>query len=252
MAKQLLFYESSVPLDSVAHRELSFDPAPGFGFAAGINGVPLTAVEIPAAAAEYAIVFPAAGDDVVPMAVLGIRNDQNLFVSVDSRWEAKYVPAFVRRYPFVFATSDDGKTLTLCIDDTHPGFNSEGRGERLFDADGKPTAYTSRVLDFLKEYQVQFERTRLFGRRLKELGLLEPMEAIVSLGDGRQVPLRGLLGVSREKLRALDGADLASLAKTDALELVYLHLASLKNFNEVKDRFVVSMAAEPASAGAAG
>lgn len=250
MAKQLLIYESSVPLDSVAHRDLSFDPAPGFGFAAGINAVPLAAVEIPAAAAEYAIVFTAAGDDVVPMAVLGIRNDQNLFVAADSRWEAKYVPAFVRRYPFVFAASEDGKTLTLCIDDTHPGFNSDGRGERLFDADGKPTAYTGRVLDFLKEYQVQFERTRLFGRRLKELDLLEPMEAIVSLPDGRQVPLRGLLGVSREKLRALDGAELSALAKSDALELVYLHLASLRNFNEVKDRFVVSMAGEPALANA--
>jgi hypothetical protein len=253
MAKQLLIYESSVPLNAALHRNLSFEPVPGYGFASGINAVPLTAVEIPAAAPEYAIVFTAAGDEVVPMAVLGVRNDQNLFLSSDASWGAKYVPAFVRRYPFVFATSDDQQTLMLCIDETHPGFNSEGRGERLFDAEGKPTAYAGRVLEFLKEYQTQFERTRMFCRRLKDLGLLEPMEAVVTLPDGKQVPLRGFLGVSRERLRGLDGADLASLAKTDELELIYHHLASLRNFNDVKDRFVGSMAAdedagEPAAA----
>lgn len=258
MAKQLLIYESSVPLNAAQHRDLSFEPVPGYGFASGINAVPLTAVEIPAAAPEYAIVFTPAGEEFVPVAVLGVRNDQNLFLSPDSHWEAKYVPAFVRRYPFVFAASPDQQTLTVCIDDTHPGFNTEGRGERLFDAEGKPTAYAGRVLEFLKEYQTQFERTRLFCRRLKDLGLLEPMEAVVSLPDGRQVPLRGFLGVSRERLRGLDGTDLASLAKTDELELIYLHLASLRNFNDVKDRFVGSMAAtsaaedagEPAVAGA--
>jgi len=245
MAKQLLIYESSVPLNAATHRELSFDPVPGYGFASGINAVPLTAVEIAAAAPEYAIVFVEAGADVVPVAVLGIRNDQNLFLSADARWEAKYVPAFVRRYPFVFAASPDQKMLTLCIDETHPGFNTEGRGERLFDAEGQPTAYAGRVLEFLKEYQTQFERTRLFCRKLKDLGLLEPMEAVVSLPEGKQVPLRGFLGVSRERLRGLDGADLASLAKTDELELVYLHLASMRNFNDVKDRFVGAMASAP-------
>ena len=85
---------------------------------------------------------------------------------------------------------------------------------------------------------------------MKELGLLEPMEAIVSLPGGEQVPLRGFLGVSRERLRALDGAKLEELAKTDELELVYLHLASMRNFNDVKDRFVGAMAA-PAGADAA-
>jgi hypothetical protein len=250
MAKQLLIYESAVPLSSAVHRELSFEAVPDYAFASGINAVPLTAIEILAAASEYAIVFAASGDDVMPVAVLGVRAEQNLYLSTDSRWQAKYVPAFVRRYPFVFSSSPDQKTLTLCIDETHPGFNTEGRGERLFDAEGKPTAYAGRVLEFLKEYQTQFERTRVFGRHLKDLGLLEPMEAVVSLPGGEQVPLRGFFGVSREKLRALDGAKLETLAKTDELELVYLHLASMRNFNDVKDRFVGAMATGHAAAAA--
>jgi len=250
MAKQLLFYESAVPLNATAHRGLSFEPVPGYSFASGINAVPLAAVEIVPASAEYAIVFTRTGEDVLPVAVLGVRPDQNLYVSQDARWEASYVPAFVRRYPFVFASSADRQTLTLCIDDTHPGFNSEGRGDRLFDDEGKPTAYANGVLEFLKEYQQHFERTRVFGKRLADLGLLEPMEAIVTMPDGKTVPLRGFLGVSRERLRALDGDTLASLAKTDELELVYLHLASMRNFTRVKDRFVGALAGEPEPAAA--
>ena len=94
------------------------------------------------------------------------------------------------------------------------------------------------------------EMHKLFGRHLKDLGLLEPMEAIVSLPGGEQVPLRGFFGVSRERLRALDGAKLETLAKTDELELVYLHLASMRNFNDVKDRFVGAMATGHAAAAA--
>jgi hypothetical protein len=61
-------------------------------------------------------------------------------------WQAKYIPAFVRRYPFVFSSRGVGKTFTLCIDEAFPGFNQSGRGERLFGDDGKPTPYVQNVL----------------------------------------------------------------------------------------------------------
>jgi hypothetical protein len=209
-----------------------------YAFSAGINAVPLMAVEFLRAATEYAIVFTTAGEDVVPAVVLGVRGDQNLYLSSERQWQAQYIPAFIRRYPFVFSSSADGKTLTLCIDESHPGVNRDGRGERLFADDGKPTPYVERVLKFLQEYQAHFERTRQFGRRIKELGLLEPMQAQVTTPKGEKLSLSGFLSVSREKLRQLDGDALASLAKTDELELLYLQLHSMRNFNEVKDRLI--------------
>jgi len=244
MAKQLLIYESAVPVTAVKHGKVCFDPSQDYAFSAGINAVPVMAVEIVPAATEYAIVFTEAGDDVMPAAVLGVRTEQNLYLSSDSKWQAKYVPAFIRRYPFVFSVSADKTTLTLCIDETHPGFNEEGRGQRLLTDDGKPTAYVEQVLTFLKEYQAHFERTRAFGKRLKELDLLEPMQAQVTTPAGENVKLGGFLGVSRDRLRALGGEALATLAKTDELELIYLHLYSMRNFNEVKDRFIGALATE--------
>jgi len=157
----------------------------------------------------------------------------------------------VRRYPFVFSSSADGKTLTLCIDESHPGVNREGRGEQLFGDDGKPTPYVERVLKFLQEYQSHFERTRAFGRKVKELDLLEPMQAQLTTPTGEKLSLSGFLSVSRERLRKLSGDALATLAKTDELELLYLQLHSMRNFNEVKDRLVGTLKEESPAAEAA-
>lgn len=248
MSKQLLIYEKAIPVSAARHQGVSVAPAPDYAFSAGINAVPLMAVEFLRAATEYAIVFTQVGDDVVPAVVLGVRGDQNLYLSGDKQWQARYIPAFIRRYPFVFSSSADGRTLTLCIDETHPGVNRERRGEPLFGDDGKPSAYTERVLKFLQEYQTHFERTRAFGRRVKEYDLLEPMQAQVTTPKGEKLSLSGFLSVSREKLRQLTGDRLETLARTDELELLYLQLHSMRNFVDVKDRLIGSLQEEAAPA----
>jgi hypothetical protein len=251
MTKQLMFYESAVPVSATRHADLSVETGAGYAFASHASAVPIMALEFIAAASEYAIVFTAIGDEVFPAVVLGLRTDQNLFLGADGKWNAKYVPAFIRRYPFVFSASDDGRTLTLCIDESHPGVNREGRGSALFGADAKPTPYVDKVLEFVKEFQLQLERTRLFGRRLKELGLLEPMQANVTTPGGEKLTLGGFLVASRDKLRALSGDALQQLARTDELELLYLHLYSLRNFGDVKDRLIGSLPHEAEAQAAA-
>lgn len=244
MSKQLLIYETAVPVTAARHRDVSIEGGAGYGFSKVVNAVPLMAVELPFAANEYAVVFTAVGDDVLPAAILGVRNDQNLYLTVDGQWKAKYIPAFIRRYPFVFSSSADGKTLTLCVDESYAGLNRSGKGKRLFGDDSKPTEYVDQVLKFLQQYQAHFERTRIFGRRIKELGLLEAMQAEVSTPAGEKLKLSGFLAVNRAKLKALSGEALATLASNDELELLFLHLHSMRNFNEVKDRLVGSLKAD--------
>lgn len=239
MAKQMLIYESAVPVSPQRHADVSVEATRDYGFSARVNAVPLMAVEFIAAAAEYAIVFTEVGDDVLPAAVLGVRGSHNVYVdSADSHWEARYIPAFIRRYPFVFATMPDDKRLAVCIDESHPGVNREGRGERLFTHDGKPTAYTKQVTQFLREYQAQFERTRRFGKAVKGLGLLEPVQAKITSAKGTRVTMGGMLTVSRNKLRELGPEALQALARKDELELLYLQMFSLRNFSAVKERVI--------------
>ncbi|WP_295882274.1 SapC family protein [uncultured Thiohalocapsa sp.] len=236
MSAQLLFYSHAVPVNSNQHADLSVKQGGDFSFAAKVNSVPLTAVEFRPATREHVLVFAGEGENIVPVAVLGTTADENLFIGDDGAWTGDYVPAFIRRYPFVFASSDDGKTFTLCIDDSFSGCNTEGRGERLFDADGNRTQYLSTVLNFVQEYQAQFNRTRAFCAHLNELGLLEPMQATFTQPDGERRSLTGFMAVNRAKLKDLDDATLAQMAKRDELELIYLHLHSLGNFNALLKR----------------
>jgi hypothetical protein len=237
VTRQLLFYERVTPISSQRHRDWSIEGGTHrYQFSSGVNSVPLTAIEIPAAAREYTIVFAGAEDSAVPVVILGTEGNENLYVGEDGSWDARYVPAFVRRYPFVFARSDDGKTFTLCIDESWGGCNQEGRGERLFDEQGERTPYLQNVLSFLQDYQNHFLRTQAYCTKLKKLDLLEPMQAQFTLPGGVQRSLAGFMAVSRDKLKALSGKKLSELAKTDELELTYTHLQSLNNFTAMLQR----------------
>ena len=60
------------------------------------------------------------------------------------------------------------------------------------------------------------------------------MQAQVTMESGGRVSLGGFMAVSRSKLKALPGDTLADLAATDELELLYLHLQSMRNFDGLR------------------
>jgi hypothetical protein len=237
MATQLLIYERAVPVSSARHADWSVEVGGDYQFSRSINSAPLMAVEFPSAAAEYPIVFAGGAEAVMPAVILGLRGQENLFVDGAGQWRVSYVPAFLRRYPFVFSSNQDHTQFTLCIDEAFPGFNQSGRGAALFQ-DGKPTAYVDNVLKFLQEYQAQFQLTQSFCARLAELKLLDPMQAEVSLPAGARTSLTGFMTVNRDRLKQLPEDALPGLFKSSALELIYLHLQSLRNFERLKDRLV--------------
>lgn len=239
MTTQQLIYETAVPVNSGRHAGHSVEVGADYSFVRNINSLPLMAVEFPMASPDYAIVFAGNAETVTPAVILGVRGNENLFLSKEGEWQSKYIPAFVRRYPFVFSSSEDQQTFTLCIDEKFPGLNSEGRGQPLFAEDGKPSPYVDGVLKFLQEYRGQHLLTQQFCKKLIELELLEPMEAHFTLGSGEKMSLNGFMVVNRKKLNALPGDVLSELAGTDQLELIYLHLQSMRNFNGVKDRLVL-------------
>jgi hypothetical protein len=240
---QMLFYENVVPVSSQRHRDLSIERV-DFGFASKVNSVPLTAIEMPLAAREYTIVFAGNDDAVTPVVVLGVSDAQNLYLDENKAWKADYLPAFVRRYPFVFAQSEDAKQFTLCVDETWSGCNREGRGQRLFDDQGNQTPYLQNMLKFLGDYQTQFVRTQAYCKKLKDLNLLEPMQAQIVLPGGEKRSLGGFLGATRARIKSLTSEKLAELAKTDELELTYLQMASLNNLGSVVNRAVPKKATD--------
>jgi hypothetical protein len=236
MAKQLLIYDQVVPVSPQRHGKKSIKAGSNYSYARGINSLPLMAAEFEAASFEYAIVFAGEAGSIMPVALLGLRDGENTFVDGPGAWTGKYVPAFVRQYPFVFASTDRGDTFTLCVDETFSGLNEEGLGERFFDAAGTRTQYLQSVLGFLQAYQAQFRATRHFVQRLEDLKLLDAMEAQFALASGQQVKLGGFHAINRDRLRAVEGDVLVQFARGGELDLIYSHIHSLRNLEPVAER----------------
>ena len=219
-------YQNVVALRSDTHHETCVRTGTSFHFAARLNSVPLLATEFGDAAAEFPIVFVEEKDTVTPVAVTGLREGENAFVDELGNWTGRYVPAFLRRYPFVGVQGSED-TMTLCLDADFEGVNTEGRGERLFDADGNRTDYLTRMLGFASEFQRHAARTQAFCDRLKRLDLLEPAQARVAPAGQPERAVTGFRAIRRERLRALADDDLRDMLQGGELEWCFQHLVSL-------------------------
>jgi len=247
---ETIYYEKPVLLNRDKHRGRRIRPSASFAFARNANSVYLAGAEFPEACKEYAIVFTRqAGGKVAPVVVLGLRNRENLFVDGQGRWTAAYVPAFVRRYPFVLAELP-GEQMGVCIDEAFPGLN-DTEGEPLFDDQGRNTPFLQNALDFLQRYQQEYLRTQAFCQRLEQAGLLVEMSARADLLDGRTFTVAGLMVVDEQKLHALPDEQVLALFRGGELHLLSMHLLSLSNLRRLVDRIGQGHAAAgPATAAA--
>ena len=234
-----VYYEKPVALDRVKHRNLRVRATGSFAFAGKANSLYLAGVEFNEACKEFAIVFTRVGSGrTVPVAMLGLRSRENLFVGSGHKWEASYIPAFVQRYPFVLAELPGRTDMAVCVDEAFAGLNS-AEGEPLFDGKGNNTGFLQHALDFLSRYQEEYLRTEAFCQRLEQAGLLMEMNAKADLVDGRSFTINGLMIVDEKKLMALPEATALDLFRSGELHLISMHLVSLSNMQKLVDRMAV-------------
>lgn len=242
---EVLFYERPVPLNRTAHKDLRLKPIPNMKFALDVHSVPLTGVEFGLAARDMPIVF--AGNDLAsagPVALLGLRQNENLFVDVGGQWlPGAYVPAFVRRYPFVLAekpAGQEGDDFAVFLDEGYEGFNT-AEGDRLFNEDGSDTEMLSRAVGFLGEFQQHVARNRWFMDQLRKHDLLEPRNISMRKGApdgqaGNVINLNGLYVVNEEKLRQLDEKTAQEFLREGVAGWIYAHLLSMNNLDRLGQR----------------
>lgn len=230
---EALFYEKLVVLDARVHAALRLGQSKlGYAYAGKVSSVLLAAVECAEACKEYPVVFSRLGESYAPMAVLGLRQDENLFVDTHGKWNARYIPAFVRRYPFIVADMSGQDAKAVCIDESYDGF-ADAEGVALFDAEGKPGERLQGILGFLQDYQRDMARTQNMMKQLTDMGLLVELNIALKLPDGKQHKLAGLYGIDEKKLSALDAGQASDLFRSGAMAMIHFHFASLSNFNQL-------------------
>lgn len=238
------FYRKVVALNSELHRNLKFSSAEvNFSFARDTTSVLLAGVEFAEAGREYPIVFVRGEDKQLrPVALLGIRNGENLFVDAEGKWDARYIPAFVRRYPFVMAEGGQAGQLVVCMDEACSALNSE-TGEVLINAEGKLEPRMTEIMQFLQNFQQEFARTELMTKQLDELGLFVQQGARFDTSTGESFQLNDFYLIDEAKFGQLNDAQLPALFKSGALGLAYLHLAAMGNMRKLLDRMAARVEA---------
>jgi len=252
LSGNVLFYGKPEPLSVEAHSGLGVDPVDQpYAFVSGTNIVPLTVTEFAPAALTYPVIF--VGDARQPVAVMGLRQGENLFVNDKGAFRPEaYIPAYVRRYPFVFANDEVQKRLILCVDRDAP-FIKEGGANPLF-VDGKPSPYVEQAMEFCNNFEQERLRTEAFGKLLTDLDLLETREAMFTPRNpdgsaGTPQKIAEYFAVSEEKLKALPAEKLAELRDNGALGQIYAHLVSLLGWDRLIAIAFQKAASEQATAG---
>jgi hypothetical protein len=240
-----MFYDRPEALNPARHGKLRLRQTAGFGFAARAHAIPVMAGEMPAAMRSYPIVF--VGPQKMPVVITGVRREENLFVDGQSHWaQPHYIPAYVRRYPFILAGEDTAERLTMCVDVASERVTEgdEATTAPLFEAD-QPSEATRQAVAFCEQYQGMLNATRAIIARIDGHGLLATRQSKITLESGEVLNLTDFQVIDEAALNALSDEAYLDLRKSGALPMVYCHLASMNSWSSL-----LHQARQQAAAGA--
>ena len=229
-----IFYGALEPLSGQLHGDYRSRPADTAPHLVTTHAVPITVDEFVSTQRFCPIVF-STGDNPVPLALMGLNEGVNVFVDAEGRPLGEmYVPAYVRRYPFMLARlQPEAQELSLCFDPTSDLVGRFDEGPLLFE-DGKPTEATNNVLKFCEEFEISAQRTVAFVNELKASDLLMDGEvSIQPTGVEQPFVYRGFQMVNEEKIRDLRGDELRKMNQNGMLPLIMAHLFSLTLMRDI-------------------
>lgn len=228
-----LFYKSLVPLSHQLQPAWGFTPPGSWDFARNTHAIPLTVDEFVLAQRNYPIVF-GTGANAAPLALVGLADGANLYVDEAGQWRPDtYVPAYVRRYPFMLAKlRPDSDELSLCVDEAS-GMFADNQGEPMFDGE-QPSQATQTALQFCEQFEQAIHRTRMFMEEVEGAGLVMDGELTLEVpGRDQPVVYRGFRMINEDKVRELRGDQTRKWVGNGLMGMIYAHLFSLSQMRDL-------------------
>ena len=232
----VMFYKNPQPLNKDNHQKFGVKPMDKpFEFMADQHFMPITAPEFGSAAASFPIIF--AGEDRTPLAVMGIRTGENLFVTEGQFEQDYYMPAFARRFPFVLAGDNANDRFVVCVDEAAECVTDKGPTQMFFDGDDT-SAFTKEAFQFLQNFERDRQTTDLLIQRFKELDLFEQKEMNFQGQNADGTPaerqkIADYFAVTEDRLKALDAKTIKELTDNGYLAVAHAHMVSLGNWQRL-------------------
>ncbi len=226
-------YRDPRPLNPMRHSGKSLVAPTNVAFARHTNALALVLPEFPAVMRSYPIVF-SAGETKSAIAMVGLRSGDNLFIDEDGQWLADhYVPAYVRRHPFILMDGPEANQLVLCIDEESE-FVVESAGRPLFSGE-KPTQLVSDALKLCGEIHTAHLATTEFISALSAQNLLVRNQTRLVTGSGEQITVQGFDVIDEARFNTLPDAVLLDWRRRGWLAPIYCHFLSMANWGRLAE-----------------
>lgn len=219
-------YKNLKLLQPAEHSFYRYTAPQEFFFAKDLNLIPITYSEIKFLCCKHPIVIIEQNGQASLMLLAG--SDKNNLVDESGKWRAEYIPAFLRRYPFTLVKTDENsETLNIGFDFDSGCFSSP-EGSPLFSSEGEATQTLTDIKILLEAYQQENQLTQNILALFKERDLFSPAKTMLKNSDGEDQLIDGFLMVDKEKLLGQDDEFLLQTIKNGWMELIELHLFSIK------------------------
>jgi len=231
-------YQNVEPINSIAHLKCGTKELSTFAYAKELIHAPITVAEFYESCKDYPIVFAKdASESWSALALIGYKEKENLFIDDKGAWEKnRYVPAFIRRYPFIFVAQPNTDELSLAFDVTCKEEKCTVMERRFFDDEAKATPFLQTIMSFLTQFQNDAKATAEFIKQLDEWELLEARMANIVTPSGETFALNGFFVINEEKLRHLGKKKKEEIYAKNAIPLITAHLISLSNIQRMGNR----------------
>lgn len=230
-------YQHVEPINSITHLTWGIKEITTFTYAKELIHAPMTIAEFYEGCKDYPIVFAKDNNEMwIALALLGYQKE-NLFIDDKGQWEKnRYIPAFIRRYPFIFIAQPKSEELTLAFDVTCKDENIQDEERAFFTKEGKATPFLENTMRFLTQFQNDAKVTAEFIGELDDWGLLEKRMANIATPKGETFTLNGFFVVNEEKLRHLSKKKKEEICTKNAIPLITAHLISLSNIQRIGNK----------------
>jgi len=224
-----------VQLDNNTHRDLRIVTTRGAAWGDDLMATPVFPNEFRDAQAYYPIVFQPAdnGPGMQPVALLGLRQGENLFLEPHG-WDAPYIPLALERGPFMIGRA--GTEMTVHVDMDSPRIG-RGEGEAVFMPHGAATDYLERMNSVLAAIHQGVEATAPFVATLMRHDLIESFALDIEAADGSQNRLAGFSTINEERLARLDTSAIVELHAQGWLVAIFMVVASTTHFRDLIGRY---------------
>jgi SapC len=224
-----LFYKDPRPLDPSVLGGYGLKRGKGFSFSTTCHAIPISLTEFPLVQKHYPIVF-ASGDPPLPLAALSLTRDENLFVDAEGNWaDDHYVPAYVRRYPFVLGEMPNENRMFLCVDVASDLVTNQNPDVPFFDGQ-KPTEIVNQALELCRRFHEDLVITKAYCLELQKQGLLRETQLNSTGPDGQQVVAGSFITIDPQTFDQLSDTVFTDFRRRGILPPVYMQQSSQSNW----------------------